>query len=214
MKKETKKNVMLGQHSMLRLRIALFAFFYIVDSMCSARALNRYIRHYEPLSYEPVTLHRGRSVGGRWKRSVDTQGDIVQVTFKALNRLFRLLLVRDRSWFSDDFVLVTSRGAVNASLDHVYSGHVAERVHINAQKEVETLPQERRVGLKRVCNLEVLVDHTLFEAVLTDMSGEREKALDAITAMVATHTAAATDVFSRTDFGGITGISFEVQRVQ
>ncbi|XP_077484505.1 disintegrin and metalloproteinase domain-containing protein 10-like [Amblyomma americanum] len=46
------------------------------------------------------------------------------------------------------------------------------------------------------------------------MSGEREKALDAITAMVATHTAAATDVFSRTDFGGITGISFEVQRVQ
>ncbi|XP_077486661.1 disintegrin and metalloproteinase domain-containing protein 10-like [Amblyomma americanum] len=38
---------------------------------------------------------------------------------------FRLQLVQDRSAFSEDFSMVTSRGRVQATLDHIYSGHVA-----------------------------------------------------------------------------------------
>ncbi|XP_037520731.2 disintegrin and metalloproteinase domain-containing protein 10-like [Rhipicephalus sanguineus] len=92
-----------------------------------ARVLNRFVRHYEPLSYEPVGV-RGL---GRWKRSAAAHRDdnsrtrTVQVAFRAHGREFRLQLTQDRSAFSEDFSLVTNRGRVQASLDHIYSGHVA-----------------------------------------------------------------------------------------
>ncbi|KAL1471476.1 hypothetical protein MTO96_023628 [Rhipicephalus appendiculatus] len=265
--------------------------------------------------------------------------------------LFRLHLKRDRSSFSDDFVLVTSRGLVNASLDHMYSGNVLgypdsrvvggltkgvflgrialaaadgteehfhvesasrylgpgrdPRVHsiIYSARDVEPSggrcglygatqtflsqirkkrrkdPKKQRpdgkmrrkrsllepaveahgtpsteatpteawkltsaplatpespeprsrdlagastgrpkrrsdLSLKRVCNVEVVVDHLLFESYLNEEGGDRDKALEAITTMVGTHAAAATEIFSKTDFEGITGISFEVQRLR
>lgn len=68
--------------------------------------------------------------------------------------------------------------------------------------------------MKRVCNLEILVDHTLFEAVLEDLNGEEEKARDTIIAMIATHTASVSEVFKSTSFNGVTDIVFEVQRIQ
>ncbi|XP_049525003.1 disintegrin and metalloproteinase domain-containing protein 10-like [Dermacentor silvarum] len=317
-----------------------------------ARVLNRYVRHYEPLSYEPVNTHGGRSGAGRWKRSVANPKDVgnLQVTFKALNRLFRLHLKRDRSSFSNDFLLVTSRGPVNTSLDHMYSGHVLgypgsrvvgamtngvflgrvalsaadgteehfhvesasrylgpgrdPRVHSIIYSARDVVPSGGRCGLygatqtflsqirkkhrkgpkmqsedlkvrrkrsffesavraydmpsaaatpteawkpssvplatqsaepsardsagagdgdpkrrsgsifKRVCNVEVVVDHLLFESFLNEEGGDRERALGAITTMAGTHAAAATDIFSKTDFDGITGISFEVQRLR
>ncbi|KAL1443192.1 hypothetical protein MTO96_030409 [Rhipicephalus appendiculatus] len=97
------------------------------QEMQAARVLNRFVRHYEPLSYEPVGV-RGL---GRWKRSAaahrhdNSRTRTVQVAFRAHGREFRLQLTRDRSAFSEDFSLVTSRGRVQASLDHIYSGHVA-----------------------------------------------------------------------------------------
>lgn len=60
----------------------------------------------------------------------------------------------------------------------------------------------------------MVVDHLLFESYLDEEGGDRDKALEAITAMVGTHAAAATEIFSKTDFEGITGISFEVQRLR
>ncbi|XP_075749213.1 disintegrin and metalloproteinase domain-containing protein 10 homolog [Rhipicephalus microplus] len=75
---------------------------------------------------------------------------------------------------------------------------------------------KRRSGilLKRVCNVEVVVDHLLFESYLNEEGGDRDRALEAVTTMVGTHAAAATEIFSKTDFEGITGISFEVQRLR
>nr|XP_037279779.1 disintegrin and metalloproteinase domain-containing protein 10-like [Rhipicephalus microplus] len=258
----------------------------------AGRVLNRYVRHYEPLSYEPVSIRGRRSGGGRWKRSVAQPSDFgnFQVTFKALNRLFGLHLKRDRSSFSDDFVLETSRGPVNASLDHMYSGNVLgypgsrvvggltkgvflgrialagadgteehfhvesasrylgpgrdPRVHSIIYSSRDVVPsggrcglygatqtflsqirkkQRKRAGgskrrsgtlLKRVCNVEVVVDHLLFESYLNEEGGDRDRALEAVTTMVGTHAAAATEIFSKTDFDGITGISFEVQRLR
>ncbi|KAH7970718.1 hypothetical protein HPB49_014579 [Dermacentor silvarum] len=99
--------------------------------LCSGRALNAFVRHYEPLSYDPVDVH-GRAT--RWKRSASrgVQEQSVEVAFRALERQvskqeiedFRLRLVRDRSSFSDDFSLVTNNGPVDVNLDHLYSGHV------------------------------------------------------------------------------------------
>ncbi|XP_065298967.2 disintegrin and metalloproteinase domain-containing protein 10-like [Dermacentor albipictus] len=97
------------------------------QEMQAARVLNRFVRHYEPLSYEPVGV-RGL---GRWKRSAtahrhdSSRPRMVQVAFKAHGREFRLQLTQDRSVFSEDFSLVTNRGRVQANLDHIYSGHVA-----------------------------------------------------------------------------------------
>ncbi|KAK8785492.1 hypothetical protein V5799_008139 [Amblyomma americanum] len=90
----------------------------------NARVLNHFVRHYEPLSYEPVDVH-GRA---RWKRSAHHRSRpeerSVEVAFTALKREFRLRLVRDRTSFTDDFMLVTNRGPVDVNLDHLYSGRV------------------------------------------------------------------------------------------
>ncbi|KAH7938287.1 hypothetical protein HPB49_022198 [Dermacentor silvarum] len=99
----------------------------VMAATSSTRVLNRFVRHYEPLSYEPVGV-RGL---GRWKRSAaahrhdSSRPRTVQVAFKAHGREFRLQLTQDRSVFSEDFSLVTSRGRVQPKLDHIYSGHVA-----------------------------------------------------------------------------------------
>ncbi|KAK8756198.1 hypothetical protein V5799_001102 [Amblyomma americanum] len=67
---------------------------------------------------------------------------------------------------------------------------------------------------KRVCHLHIGVDHLLFEAVLEDLEGDEVRARDTVIALVASHVAAASEMFGATDFMGVTGISFAVQRVQ
>ncbi|XP_054922372.1 disintegrin and metalloproteinase domain-containing protein 10-like [Dermacentor andersoni] len=246
-------------------------------------------------------------------------------------REFRLQLTQDRSAFSEDFSLVTSRGRVQASLDHIYSGHVAgapgsrvvgammdgvfsgrisltpgdddgdfyvERagpylsssssptalfhsliyaardvsfdgagcgVHGHEQDSLDDarrrhrpasagtqVPQARRTngsalghvppeaeprwsnrrmvvgagdlrggahwqlrsGVQRVCNLEIKVDHTFYGMVSSDLNGDATKVRASITEMVFTHVASATEIFGRTNFHGITDISFVVQRLQ
>ncbi|XP_049514371.1 disintegrin and metalloproteinase domain-containing protein 10 [Dermacentor silvarum] len=335
--------------------------------LCSGRALNAFVRHYEPLSYDPVDVH-GRAT--RWKRSASrgVQEQSVEVAFRALERDFRLRLVRDRSSFSDDFSLVTNNGPVDVNLDHLYSGHVVgsldeshvvgaimdgvfvgriavlgEEYHVErasrffpsangssspafhsvlysardvltpggggplcglhgtAEQAMHTLRSRYRRGtqharmhrskrslsppdlgavdgrnawfdvytasndqrlqngriplgdtgavvyspflakgahgehlmpggrqptvdvaggrqneprLKRVCNLEINVDHTLYGALVSDMSGDEVKARNELTNMISTHTAAASEMFGKTDFGGIVDISFAVQKVK
>ncbi|XP_077484549.1 disintegrin and metalloproteinase domain-containing protein 10-like [Amblyomma americanum] len=87
----------------------------------SARVLNDFVLHYEPLSYEPV-----RELGRRWKRSAAQHHSMrnVQLAFRAHNRTFRLHLQQDRSAFSNDFTVQMQSSSVPPSLDHLYSGHV------------------------------------------------------------------------------------------
>ncbi|XP_075550094.1 disintegrin and metalloproteinase domain-containing protein 10-like [Dermacentor variabilis] len=89
--------------------------------LVSARALNDFVLHYEPLAYEPI------SVGSRrWKRSAaQHQAPLrVELAFRSYKREFRLRLERDPSAFSEDFTIETHRGPVLDSLEHLYSGHV------------------------------------------------------------------------------------------
>ncbi|XP_077484552.1 disintegrin and metalloproteinase domain-containing protein 10-like [Amblyomma americanum] len=87
----------------------------------TALVLNDFLQHYEPLSYVPVHVVRGR-----WKRSTAERRSMrnVQLAFGAHNRELRLRLRQDRSAFSDDFILQVQTGSVSPSLDHLYSGCV------------------------------------------------------------------------------------------
>ncbi|KAL3227019.1 hypothetical protein MRX96_024383 [Rhipicephalus microplus] len=67
---------------------------------------------------------------------------------------------------------------------------------------------------RRVCNLEVNVDHLLHAHFLDDARGDGARARERITAMVAQHVARASDVFRAADFGGVEDISFTVQRIR
>ncbi|KAL3203637.1 hypothetical protein MRX96_041828 [Rhipicephalus microplus] len=74
---------------------------------------------------------------------------------------------------------------------------------------------ERRT-FQRVCNLEIAVDHTLFEAVSSWQVGGPDKIIRArqeLTSMVAKHVKAVSEIFGGTNFNGITGIEFVVQRL-
>ncbi|XP_075740529.1 disintegrin and metalloproteinase domain-containing protein 10-like [Rhipicephalus microplus] len=90
-----------------------------------ARRLNRYVRHFEPLSYEPRRVHREhvrvrRSLGGS-----SSQHGIVYFRFQGFDRLFHLKLRPDASAFHKDLVVETSsRGRVKPRIGHIYSGEL------------------------------------------------------------------------------------------
>ncbi|KAH6929244.1 hypothetical protein HPB50_025211 [Hyalomma asiaticum] len=71
-----------------------------------------------------------------------------------------------------------------------------------------------RNGVQRVCNLEIKVDHTFYEMISADLNADAAKVRAAITELVFTHVASASEIFGRTNFNGITDISFVVQRLQ
>ncbi|XP_077484551.1 disintegrin and metalloproteinase domain-containing protein 10 homolog [Amblyomma americanum] len=76
--------------------------------------------------------------------------------------------------------------------------------------------QSRKTYVQRVCNLEIAIDHMLFEAVASWQGGDQERMLRArqeLISMVSKHVTAASDMFGNTNFNGITDIKFEVQRL-
>nr|XP_054926467.1 disintegrin and metalloproteinase domain-containing protein 10-like [Dermacentor andersoni] len=90
-----------------------------------ARRLNGFVRHFEPLSYEPRPVHREhvrvrRSLGG--SDSQHRHG-IVHLRFQGFDRLFHLKLKPDASVFHKDLVVETSGlGRVKPDIGHIYSG--------------------------------------------------------------------------------------------
>lgn len=73
--------------------------------------------------------------------------------------------------------------------------------------------EKRQQKVKRVCNLEINIDHTLYNAVLLDSHLDPGKTQESLIAMLTSHVTAASDMFRNTDFLGIADISFEIQRV-
>ncbi|XP_065302009.1 disintegrin and metalloproteinase domain-containing protein 10-like isoform X3 [Dermacentor albipictus] len=95
-----------------------------------ARRLNRFVRHFEPLSYEPRPVHRGhvrvrRSLGASHPQQQQQQPEHVYVRFQGFSRLFHLKLKPDTSVFNKDLVVETAKlGRVKPNIDHIYSGEV------------------------------------------------------------------------------------------
>ncbi|XP_064471464.1 disintegrin and metalloproteinase domain-containing protein 10-like isoform X2 [Ornithodoros turicata] len=108
---------------MLRmLAVFLFSMPFMPSENSGLKPLNRFVRHYEPLSYDPIRLP---STLGRRRRSIEPSRSIVYLTFYSHNRYFHLNLQRDHSVTSNNFVLETSTlGRIDSNLDHIYSGYI------------------------------------------------------------------------------------------
>ncbi|XP_066581477.1 disintegrin and metalloproteinase domain-containing protein 10 isoform X1 [Prorops nasuta] len=87
----------------------------------SARRLNEYIRHYEPLSYPTEEVHRGHL---RAKRSV-IRDNSVTLKFRSHGRDFHIRLKRDLTTFSSNLVIEGPSGNVqDLDTSHIYQGHL------------------------------------------------------------------------------------------
>ncbi|XP_043486455.1 disintegrin and metalloproteinase domain-containing protein 10 isoform X1 [Polistes fuscatus] len=93
----------------------------LVPHIESAQRLNKYIRHYETLSYPTEEVHRGHL---RAKRSV-TRDNFVTLKFRSHGRDFHIRLKRDLNTFSNNLVIEGPSGR-QEELDtsHIYEGHL------------------------------------------------------------------------------------------
>uniref|UniRef100_A0A8C6M8W7 Disintegrin and metalloproteinase domain-containing protein 10 n=1 Tax=Nothobranchius furzeri TaxID=105023 RepID=A0A8C6M8W7_NOTFU len=83
--------------------------------------LNKYIRHYEGLSYDTETLHNSHQ---RAKRALSPQDRMVHLDFHAHGRHFNLRLSRDTSLFSPDLIIDVSGEETPTDTSHIYSGEL------------------------------------------------------------------------------------------
>ncbi|XP_061428419.1 disintegrin and metalloproteinase domain-containing protein 10-like isoform X1 [Lethenteron reissneri] len=81
--------------------------------------LNRFIRHYEGLSYSTEELHAKHT---RARRAISPLQQELALTFQAHGRHFDLRMRRDTRVFSDDFKVQTSQGLEEADTSHIYTG--------------------------------------------------------------------------------------------
>ncbi|XP_077564431.1 disintegrin and metalloproteinase domain-containing protein 10-like [Haemaphysalis longicornis] len=97
-----------------------------LGTVVQARWLNQFVRHFEPLSYPPLPVHRGHM---RVRRSLahreQQRPGHVYLRFGGFNRIFQLKLRPDTSVFHKDLVVETSRfGRVKPDISHIYSGEL------------------------------------------------------------------------------------------
>lgn len=93
----------------------------LVPYIESARRLNEYIRHYEPLSYPTEEVHRGHL---RAKRSV-TRDNSVTLKFRSHGRDFHIRLKRDLATFSNNLIIEGPSGQTeDLDTSHIYQGHL------------------------------------------------------------------------------------------
>uniref|UniRef100_V9KFZ3 Disintegrin and metalloproteinase domain-containing protein 10 n=3 Tax=Callorhinchus milii TaxID=7868 RepID=V9KFZ3_CALMI len=83
--------------------------------------LNKYIRHYEGLTYDTDVLHQKHQ---RAKRSISHDDQFVHMDFHAHGRYFNLKMKRDTSLFTDDFILEESGEKINYDTSHIYTGEI------------------------------------------------------------------------------------------
>ncbi|XP_068174199.1 disintegrin and metalloproteinase domain-containing protein 10-like [Antennarius striatus] len=85
------------------------------------RPLNKYIQHYEGLSYDTDALHNSHQ---RAKRALSPQDKTLQLDFHAHGRYFNLRMKRDASLFSPDLIIEVSGEETPIDTSHIYSGEV------------------------------------------------------------------------------------------
>uniref|UniRef100_A0A6Q2XAJ1 Disintegrin and metalloproteinase domain-containing protein 10 n=1 Tax=Esox lucius TaxID=8010 RepID=A0A6Q2XAJ1_ESOLU len=83
--------------------------------------LNKYIHHYEGLSYDTKALHSNHQ---RAKRAVSHEDKILQLNFHAHGRHFNLRMRRDTSLFSPDLKVEVSGEEIPYDTSHIYTGEL------------------------------------------------------------------------------------------
>ncbi|KAL2093367.1 hypothetical protein ACEWY4_010679 [Coilia grayii] len=83
--------------------------------------LNRYVRHYEGLSYDTEQVHE---LHQRAKRAVAHDDRVLHLDFHAHGRHFNLRMKRDTKLFSNDFKLEMSGEEMDYDTSHIYTGEI------------------------------------------------------------------------------------------
>uniref|UniRef100_A0A8C7NBF7 Disintegrin and metalloproteinase domain-containing protein 10 n=1 Tax=Oncorhynchus kisutch TaxID=8019 RepID=A0A8C7NBF7_ONCKI len=83
--------------------------------------LNKYIHHYEGLSYDTEALHSNHQ---RAKRAVSHEDKVLQLDFHAHGRHFNLRMKRDTSLFSPDLKVEVSGVEAPYDPSHIYTGEI------------------------------------------------------------------------------------------
>ncbi|KAM9764704.1 disintegrin and metalloproteinase domain-containing protein 10 [Menidia menidia] len=83
--------------------------------------LNKYIRHYEGLSYDTEALHNSHQ---RAKRALSPEDRAIHLDFHAHGRYFNLRMKRDTKLFSPDLIIEVSGEEEPADASHIYSGDI------------------------------------------------------------------------------------------
>uniref|UniRef100_A0A3P8UNZ6 Disintegrin and metalloproteinase domain-containing protein 10 n=1 Tax=Cynoglossus semilaevis TaxID=244447 RepID=A0A3P8UNZ6_CYNSE len=83
--------------------------------------LNKYISHYEGLSYDTEEVHRNHQ---RVRRALSPHDNTVHLNFHAHGRNFNLRLKRDTTIFSPDLVIEVSGEESPGDTSHIYSGEI------------------------------------------------------------------------------------------
>ncbi|XP_060742213.1 disintegrin and metalloproteinase domain-containing protein 10-like isoform X1 [Tachysurus vachellii] len=83
--------------------------------------LNKYIRHYEGLSYDTDVVHHRHQ---RAKRAISHEDRFLHLEFHAHGRHFNLRMRRDAKLFSEDFKLDVSGEEMDYDTSHIYTGEL------------------------------------------------------------------------------------------
>uniref|UniRef100_A0A8C2HWD0 Disintegrin and metalloproteinase domain-containing protein 10 n=1 Tax=Cyprinus carpio TaxID=7962 RepID=A0A8C2HWD0_CYPCA len=195
--------------------------------------LNKYIRHYEGLSYDTELLHGQHQ---RVKRALSLQERELRLEFQAHGRHFSLRMKRDTRLFSEDFKLEMSGEQLDYDTSHIYTGELYEYPHkygpeggcadssvfermkkyqASALEEpVKNKPTDDHVSLrkkrmtqveKNTCQLFIQTDHLFYKYY---------KTREAVIAQISSHVKAIDAIYQGTDFLGIRNISFMVKRIR
>ncbi|KAI5608973.1 ADAM metallopeptidase domain 10b precursor, partial [Silurus asotus] len=83
--------------------------------------LNKYIRHYEGLSYDADLVHSRHQ---RAKRAISHEDHFLHMEFHSHGRHFHLRMRRDTRLFSEDFKLDVSGEEIDYDTSHIYTGEL------------------------------------------------------------------------------------------
>uniref|UniRef100_A0A8C6TCX2 Disintegrin and metalloproteinase domain-containing protein 10 n=1 Tax=Neogobius melanostomus TaxID=47308 RepID=A0A8C6TCX2_9GOBI len=193
--------------------------------------LNKYILHYEGLSYDNELVHRDHQ---RAKRALSHEDKFLHLDFHAHGRHFNLRMKRDSSLFSEDLKVEVSGEEIPFDTSHIYTGEiydyphkygpeggcanssVFERMRKYQSSAVEeplkdasgpVLLRRRRMAQveKNTCQLFIQTDHLFYKYY---------KTREAVIAQISSHVKAIDAIYQGTDFMGIRNISFMVKRIR
>ncbi|XP_035379510.1 LOW QUALITY PROTEIN: disintegrin and metalloproteinase domain-containing protein 10-like [Electrophorus electricus] len=109
----------------LTVMVVIKLFFFLCVSKCTpgyyGNHLNKYIRHYEGLSYDTDLVHNKHQ---KVKRAVSHEDQFLHLDFHAHGRHFNLRMKRDTQLFAEDFKLDVSGEETDYDTSHIYTGEL------------------------------------------------------------------------------------------
>uniref|UniRef100_A0A8C5CWI7 Disintegrin and metalloproteinase domain-containing protein 10 n=1 Tax=Gadus morhua TaxID=8049 RepID=A0A8C5CWI7_GADMO len=194
--------------------------------------LNKYIRHYEGLSYDTDPVDDKHQ---RVKRALSHEDKFLHLDFHAHGRQFNLRMKRDTTIFAQDLKVDISGTEIPYDTSHIYTGEIYDYPHKygpeggcadhsvfdrmkrfqasaveDSTEEVSLDPmllRRKRMAQaeKNTCQLFIQTDHLFFKYY---------KTREAVIAQISSHVKAIDAIYQGTDFMGIRNISFMVKRIR